>query len=166
MAIMRRNENAPVTRRSREWDPLQTMRDLIGWDPFQEMAPRLWRGEERLAFAPAFDVKETADSYLFKADLPGFREGDVEINVTGNRLGITGKREEEREEDTGSFFLAERTYGTFTRTFTLPEGVNADQVRADLKDGVLTLVVPKSEESQPKKITIGSQQSGEKKGKA
>jgi len=146
------------------------MRELIGFDPLlQDVAPRLFRGaEDRMAFIPAFDVKETPDSYLFKADLPGFREGDVEINVTGNRLTITGKREEEQEQEQGNFFLAERSYGSFTRTFTIPEGVNSDQVRADLKDGVLSLVAPKSEESQPKKITIGSQQGqgGEKKVKS
>jgi len=141
------------------------MRDLVGWDPFQEMAPRLWRTEERL-FVPAFDVRETPDAYQFKADLPGFKEGDVDINVTGNRLTVSGKREEERTEDKDNLFLSERSYGSFTRTFTLPDGVNADQIQADLRDGVLSLHVPKSEEAQPKKISIRAGDKGQQQGKS
>src|SRR5262245_170901 len=97
MAIVRRGEAAPMARRAREWDPIEIVRDLLSWDPCQEMLPRFprfWRGgEERMAFMPAFDVRETKDAYVFKADLPGVKEQDIEINVTGNRLTASGKRE-------------------------------------------------------------------------
>ena len=74
------------------WDPFEMMRDLSTWDPFQRMlAP--WSGRDR--FVPSFEVRETPDSYLFKADLPGVKEEDLDISVTGNRLTITGKRQED-----------------------------------------------------------------------
>ena len=169
MAIVRRGESSPVLSRGREMDPFETMRQLLSWDPFQEMVPRVWRGmEERgMAFVPAFDVRETKDGYVFKADLPGFKEQDIDINLTGNRLTISGKREAEKVEDNDRYYASERTYGTFTRVFTLPEGVNTDQCHADLKEGVLNIHIPKSPETQPKRIQLGgTQTAGEKKVKA
>jgi HSP20 family protein len=157
MATQRREnrDEATLARRSQEWDPFQTMRELMAWDPFRDVFPRLWRGaDQRATFVPAFDVRETKDAYLFAADLPGFREQDVDINVTGNRLSVSGKREAEHVEESDRFYACERTHGTFTRSFTLPEGANPEQVHAELKDGVLTLRVPKSAEAQPKKIAI------------
>ena len=169
MAIVRRGEGGQMTGRGREWDPFETMRQLLSWDPFQEMVPRVWRGgEERgVAFVPTFDVRETKDAYVFKADLPGFKEQDLDINLTGNRLTISGKREMEKVEDNDRYYCCERSHGSFTRVFTLPEGINADQCQADLKDGVLNIHIPKSPETQPKRIQLGaSQTTGEKKVKA
>jgi HSP20 family protein len=156
MAIVRRGEGGPIARRvAREWDPFQTMRELMSLDPFRELMPRLWRGEEIGAvYAPAFDVKETKDAYMFKADLPGIREEDLDINITGNRLTVSGKREAEQVEESETYFCSERTYGSFSRSFTLPEGIKADQVRAELKEGVLALHVPKTPEAQPKRISV------------
>lgn len=168
MAIVRREESAPAVRSNRGWDPFSAMRDLMGWDPFQEMAPQRWRGsEDRLVFAPAFDVKEGRDAYVFKADLPGFREQDVDINITGNRLTVSGQRESEHVEDTDTFYCSERSYGSFTRSFTLPDGINADQIHAELQSGVLTVQVPKAQEAQPKRIALQKgAPAGEKKAKA
>lgn len=166
MAIVRRGEGAPLARRAtREWDPFQTMRELLGWDPFQEMVPRLFRGgEERMVgYVPLFDVRETKDSYVFKADLPGFREQDVDLNVTGNRLTVAGKREAEQAEETDTYYCSERSFGAFTRSFTLPEGIDADRIQADLKEGILTVRVPKSAEAQPKRISISSAPGGKAK---
>jgi len=144
------------------------MREMMRWDPFQEMLPRSWRGaEERGAIVPSFDVRETKDAYIFKADLPGFREQDIDVSVTGNRLSVSGKREAEQVEDSDTYYCCERSYGSFTRSFTLPEGVNAEQVQADLKEGVLSLRLPKTAEAQPKRIQLrGGQNGGEKPAKA
>lgn len=164
MAIVRRE--APSLRRAREWNPFETMSDLLGWDPFQEMAPSLpgmWRGEEP-AYVPPFDVRETKDAYLFKADLPGIKEQDLEISVTGSRLTVSGKREAENVEESDRCYCSERSYGSFTRSFTLPEGINADQIQAEFKDGVLSIHVPKSPETQPKRISVS--EAGEKKVKS
>ena len=165
MAIVRREEPSALSRSTREWDPFQTMRELMRWDPFAEMTPRMWRGPD-VAFVPAFDVRETKDGYIFKADLPGFKDHDLDINVSGNRLTISGKRESEHVEDADTYYCWERSYGSFTRTFTLPEGVDADQIEADLKDGVLSLKVHKTAEAQPKKIQLRSSRNDERKPRA
>jgi HSP20 family protein len=137
----------------RESDPLRRMRELFDWDPFAEMMP--YHGAAVAEFEPRFEVKETKDSYVFRADLPGVDEKDLDIGLTGNRLTISGTRRcEERKEDE-RFYAYECSYGSFTRSFTLPDGIDGDHVSADLKDGVLKLVVPKRPETQPRKITLG-----------
>jgi HSP20 family protein len=137
------------------WDPLRMLRELASWDPFREMQP--FTRDVAGGFMPAFEIKETDGAYVFHADLPGVKEGDINVTVTGNRLSISGKREAEREEKGDTFYCYERSYGDFSRAFTLPEGVDANGVRADLKDGVLSVTVQKKPESQPKKIAVQSQ---------
>ncbi len=148
--LIRRNEGGTPSA-SRGWDPFEMMRDLVRWDPFAELGTA---GRGQLAFAPSFEVKETKDAYVFKADLPGIREEDLEISLTGNRLTVSGKREEERHEDDDRFYAYERSYGSFSRSFTLPEGVDADHAQADLSNGVLTVNVPKRPEVKPRKIDV------------
>jgi HSP20 family protein len=135
------------------WDPWRTMRALLAWDPFREMAP-FPALTEREEMNPAFDVKETKDAYLFKADVPGIAEKDVEVTITGNRLTIAGKREEEKEDKGERYYTYERNYGTFTRVFTLPEGADVEKLAAGLEKGVLTITIPKLPEVQPKKIAV------------
>jgi HSP20 family protein len=130
------------------------MREMLRWDPGRELEPA-WFGER--GFVPMFDVKETRDAYVFKADLPGIREEDLDISLTGNRLSISGKREHEQRDEGEQYYAFERSYGTFTRAFTLPDGCDPDHVNAEMKDGVLTLVLPKKPEVQPKRITVGRQ---------
>lgn len=134
------------------WDPFRLMDDFFRWDPFREMMPSA--GASNLAFVPDFDVTETQDSYIFKADLPGMKESEVQIAVDGNRLTVSGTREQEQREDHLNYFVFERAYGNFTRSFTLPQGADTGQIQADLKDGVLTVTVAKSPESKPRKISI------------
>ncbi len=132
--------------------PFQVMRDLMSWDPFREMTPA-W-SDLPAEFTPTFDVKETKDSFVFKADVPGIKESDLDVTVTGNRLNVSGKREEEKEDKSDRYYTYERSYGSFSRSFTLPEGVDTTTVRADLKDGVLTLSIQKAQGAQTKKIDI------------
>jgi HSP20 family protein len=148
------NRPAPIASWEPRRDALRMMRDLINWDPFGEMVP--FSPQLPAGFAPSFEVKETKDAYVFKADVPGVKESDIEVTVTGNRLTVAGKREAEKQEQTDTYYSYERSYGDFTRAFTLPEGVDMNAVHADLKDGVLTLSVKKSPEAQPKKIAIQS----------
>lgn len=138
-----------------EWDPLRMMRDMLRWDPFREMAP-VFPNLERAAFNPNFDVTETKDAYVFKADVPGVKQEEIEITTTGNRLQISGKRESEQESKTDTVYTYERQYGSFARSFTLPEGADVDHAKTELKDGVLTLVVPKLATAQTKKIPISA----------
>lgn len=150
---VRENGNKSMQQPRSEWDPIRRLGDLLRWDPFGEMTPFVGGGGS-LAFNPAFEVAENKDAYVFKADLPGVKEEDIEITHTGNRLTIVGKRDAEKEDKTETFYAYERSYGTFTRLFTLPEGIDVEHIHADLKDGVLTLVVPKRPESKPRKIGL------------
>lgn len=131
------------------------LRTLFNWDPFREMMPVFGTEPEMEArFVPMFEVKETPASFVFYADLPGIEEKHLDITLTANRLTVSGKREEEREEKGEIFYLHERSYGTFTRTFTLPDGIDGEHVTAELKAGVLTIVVPKEPEHQPRKVSV------------
>lgn len=143
---------APKQSTSSEWEPFRMMQRMLSWDPFREMAPML--REEPGTFMPAFEIKETKEGYVFKADVPGVKESDIDISITGNRLNVSGKRESEREDKTDTFYTYERSYGAFSRSFTLPEGAETRGIQADLKDGVLTLSVAKKPEAQPQKIAI------------
>jgi len=168
--IIRRNERrsqnadlAPMF--SPMWEPLQILRELgsLGWphrglEAFREIGPMMM---ER-AFAPRFDVKETRDAYVFTADMPGVRDDDLEISVTGNHLTISGRREEEERQEDEQYYAYERSFGTFTRNFSLPEGADPDRVNAEFKNGVLRVSVGKRPEVQPRRVSISG---GAEKGK-
>jgi len=150
--VVRRNEAQVPGGLSRgELDPLRVMREVLRFDPFGEMAP--FAGPAA-AFNPDFEVKETDKAYVFKADLPGIEEKDLDIAITGNRLTISGKRDLEERHEGETFYAYERSYGSFTRAFTLPDGVDGEHVQAELKNGVLTMHLAKLPELQPRKIEI------------
>jgi HSP20 family protein len=133
-------------------DPFQMMREMMRWDPFREMMPVM---QSQAMWSPDFDVRETKDSFVFKADLPGTKQDDIEVSLLGNRLQITGRREQEEETKDETYYACERSYGSFTRTFTLPENADSEHISTDFSDGVLTLVVPKQAESKWRKILLG-----------
>lgn len=157
---VRRGSGSGIVRR--EWDPFQRMQELMGFDPFETMS-QLLSGREvpGTTFLPAFDVKETKDSFIFKADLPGVEEKDIDITLTGDRLVVSGKRESEKREEHERYFAYERSFGSFSRAFTLPEGVDGENIQAELKGGVLTLTLPKKPEVQPRRITVGTREKKE-----
>lgn len=134
------------------WEPFRAMRDLLAWDPFREMSP--YFAQPPSAFMPSFEVKETKDAYVFKADVPGMTEKDVNVELTGNRLTISGKRDEEKKEEKDTYYMYERSYGSFTRSFTMPEGIVDSSIAAELEDGVLTINVKKTPETRPKSIPV------------
>lgn len=142
---------------SRIPDPFEMMRDLMRWDPFAEMGIT---GGRDVTFVPSFEVKETKDAYVFKADLPGIREEDLDISLTGNRLTVSGKREEESRDENDRYYAYERSYGSFSRSFTLPEGVDVTHAQAHLSNGVLTVTLAKKPEVKPKKIEVKKLQPG------
>lgn len=133
------------------YEPFQAMRDLLRWDPFAELA-RI--NTERMTFTPSFDVRETNDAFVLTADVPGLTEKDLEINLTNNRLTVSGKREHEKEEKGETWYRSERSYGSFSRTFTLPAEIDANKVTAEMKNGVLTIQLPRVANVQPKKIAV------------
>ena len=125
------------------------IRALLSWDPFREMAPAFGGG-----FNVAFDVKDTPDAFVFQADVPGLKEKDVQIQCLGNRVTVSGKRESEQEKKEETYYTYERSYGSFARTFTLPESADVDKASAELKDGVLTLTIPKKPSEKPRNVQI------------
>jgi HSP20 family protein len=156
MANLVRRENREVARgggQEHRWDPFRAMDALLRFDPFRDdFGPLVsWTG----GYTPRFDVKETKDAYVLKADLPGVKDEEVDVSLSGNMLTISGKKEEEHKEEGEQYYAMERTSGSFSRSFSLPDSVDGEHVTAELKDGVLAVNVPKRPEAQPKKIAIG-----------
>jgi len=144
-----RNAGLPILT---ERDPFKAMRELMNWDPFTAFP-----AETRLTtYVPAFDVKETKDAYTFKADMPGVKDADLEVTYQGNQLFVRGKREQEKEDKGDTWYTYERSYGSFARAFTLPTGIDTDHANAELKDGVLTIAIPKKPEAQAKRIAVAA----------
>ena len=150
------------------WNPLST---LSRWNPMREFddmqkrisslldfAPTTNGGEQETLTAaewlPSVDITEDEKEYLVKAELPGLKKEDIKVNVEDGVLTITGERKFEKEEKNKKYHRIERSYGNFTRTFTLPEAVKADKVAAEFKDGVLHVRLPKDETAKPKTIEV------------
>lgn len=154
MSQVRTRGNTPGTMFTNPWQPLRMMDELSRWDPFKDTGWSAFPAMDMATFSPSFEVKETPGAYIFKADLPGVKIEDVDIHVEGSRLNIRGRREAEKREDNETNHAYERSFGSFSRSFLLPEPVAAEHVHAELKEGVLTLSVPKSPEARPQKIHI------------
>lgn len=141
-----------------KWDPLKDMLSL------QERMNRLFedslirtRGEEDLslgAWAPAVDIYEDEEKIVLRADIPGIKAEQINIKVENNTLTLSGERRFEKEVKKEDYHRVERQYGVFSRSFTLPGTVDFDKIRAEHRDGVLELVLPKREESRPKQIKV------------
>lgn len=136
-------------------DPFRTFRDLLRWSPFSDMDLFPRTGES--VFTPDIEIKETPEALVMKADLPGMREDDIDIAITGNRLTISGRREEEKRQENEQYYAYERQYGSFSRSFVLTDTYDADNVNAEMKDGVLTVTVPKRPGAQARRIPVRSQ---------
>lgn len=106
------------------------------------------------AWIPTVDVSETEQGFEIRAELPGVSQDDLNVTLTDNLLTIKGEKRQEAEVDGQSYHRAERRYGSFQRDFTLPRDVETDAIKADFKDGVLTLGIPKAETAKPTEIPI------------
>jgi HSP20 family protein len=114
------------------------------------------------AWAPAVDIYETENELVLKADIPDLNEKDLDVQVENNVLTIRGERRFEQQVKEESYLRVERSYGAFMRSFALPNTVSTESIRADYKNGVLTVTLPKRAESKPKqvKITVGGNAQG------
>ena len=122
---------------------------------FFDVAP-LGRSEPTWAAVPAVDVTETEKSYEIKAELPGMEEKNIEVKLADGILTIKGEKQEEKEEKQKDYYLRERSFGSFQRSFQVPDGVDTNKIEANFKNGLLTLSLPKSAEAQKaaKKIEV------------
>lgn len=147
------------------------MNALTRWDPFKELEDlqtRLtsalgrnsWRkadGDQDTPLAnwmPLVDVTEDEHEFLIKAELPEIRKEDVRVSVENGVLAISGERRIEKDEKTTKFHRVERSYGSFMRSFTLPEVTDAAKVKAEFKDGMLKVHLPKDEKAKPRSIEV------------
>jgi HSP20 family protein len=103
---------------------------------------------------PAVDVEEKEDEYRFFAEMPGMKREDVKITLSENVLTITGEKKTTHKSNDKKYHRLERSYGTFQRSFSLPHLIQADKISATVKDGILEIVVPKSEEAKPREISV------------
>jgi HSP20 family protein len=152
-----------TTRGITRWDPFEE-RDFFGI-PFRELGlvPGRWGrlfGEggplsaARARFAPSVDISEDDHRYVVTAELPGSTKDDITVELKDQVLTIRGEKRNEREEKKEQSRWIERSYGSFSRSFTLPSNAAADRVKAEFNNGVLTVEVPKAEEAKPKAISI------------
>lgn len=130
-------------------DPYSLARDFLGWDPFYGVAER-----QPSAFAPTFEVKETNEGFVIKADLPGVEDKDLDINLHNGVLTVAGHRDAETRKEGETYAIYERQYGSFTRSFALPDVADSDRIDAKLDGGVLTLLIAKKADAKPRKIAI------------
>jgi HSP20 family protein len=144
------------------------MATLVRWEPFREIAGLqnemsrfmngLLEGNGRTnqAWVPALDVWETESEIVYALDLPGVSEEQISVELDDGALTITAERERTEEQSEERFYRFERRYGTFSRTFGVPQGVSEGDVSADYKDGVLEVHLRKPEQPKPKRIQVGS----------
>jgi HSP20 family protein len=151
------------------------MTNIIRWEPFhgtstlQEQMNHLFEeafvrglGDQSAltAWAPAVDIYETEHELVVKADLPDVNEKDLDVRVENNVLTIRGEREFEKRVPEDNYLRVERSYGSFSRSFSLASTVNTDAIKADYRNGVLTLQIPKREEAKPKQIKLSVPSNG------
>jgi len=144
---------------------------LVRWDPFRELedvsdrlnrmfarpGARTSNGKETMIVAdwtPSVDISETENEYQIKAEIPDVKKEDVKVTLEDGVLTIQGERKHEKEERGKKYHRIERSYGSFVRTFSLPDVIDDEKVMAEFKDGVLNLHLPKSEKAKPKAIEV------------
>ncbi len=135
---------------ARELDTLQTEFNRL-FDVFSGSRP----DPRTHRWVPAMDLVESGESLVLRADLPGLKREDVEIEVKDNVLTVSGERRTESEEKADGYFRVERASGRFSRSLTLPEGIDPDAITADFTDGVLEVRIPKPAERRPHRVAIG-----------
>ena len=146
---------------------------LIRWEPARELAP-LQNEVNRLfgtffepgtpaghaaplrRWIPAMDLVETDEDFVLRADLPGLTDSDVNIELEDNVLTVSGQRKAEHEERKEGYYRVERAFGSFSRSLTLPDGVDPERVKANFDSGVLEVRIPKPEQRKPHKVTISA----------
>jgi len=147
---------------------------IVRWEPLREFstlqnemnrlfntvfdAPSAGNGGSTLRrWMPAMDLVETADHFVLRADLPGLAEDDVKIEFEDGTLTVSGERKSEHEAKGEGYYRVERAFGSFSRSLTLPQGIDPEAVTASFDRGVLEISIPKPEEKKPRRIEIGGQ---------
>ena len=144
------------------------MMNLIRWQPLPELDTfsdsmnrmfddplfRLAPGQVAGAWLPAVDIEEEGDRVVLRAEIPGVSRDGIDVSVENGTLTLRGEKKQERPIDAENAYRLERFYGSFSRSFVLPTRINAEQIKATYRDGVLEVVLPKAEEARPRKIKV------------
>ncbi|HUN64578.1 MAG TPA: Hsp20/alpha crystallin family protein [Bacteroidota bacterium] len=151
------------------WKPI---RDIRTWEPVSDVTSEIFTMQKEIdrlfdrfrggvseettdsVWTPAVDILEEKDQFIVRAELPGVEKKDVKITIQNNMLVLRGEKKFETEKEGRNFHRVERSYGSFYRSFTLPTSVVSSRIEASYTDGVLTVAIPKSEESKPKEIEV------------
>ncbi|KYQ89569.1 hypothetical protein DLAC_09522 [Tieghemostelium lacteum] len=144
MSLVNRNTENPWRFFNNAMNPFEFDRDLMNWN--SSLGGQMWK--------PSVDVKETENNLIIKADLPGMTKDQIQIEVDNGQLIISGERSSEKKEDNEKFHRVERSYGSFTRSFAVPEGCTAESINAHFDNGVLELTLPKLQKSKSQKVCI------------
>ena len=140
-------------------DPFRELEDVSDRlnQMFHRSAPARTNGKETMIvadWAPSVDVSETEGEYQIKAEIPDVKKEDVKVTLEDGVLTIQGERKQEKEVKGKRYHRVERSYGRFARSFTLPDVIDEEKVKAEFKDGILNLALPKSEKAKPKAIEV------------
>jgi len=148
---------------------IRGLRVLDPWKDFGSLQERINRmfddtirtlhptdGEEleKGTWAPAVDIYETNDSFVVSADLPGLNKDEIQIDLKDNTLTLKGEKKFEEKVSKDNYIRVERAYGSFVRSFTLPQNVDPEKIKAKYKEGILEITIPKKEEAKPKQIKV------------
>ena len=142
---------APVNRRVAPWHGFRVLEEELE-RLFGELKPV--SAESPQAWAPAVDLREDATSYYLEAELPGIAQQDLQLSVEKDVIFLKGARKREEKKEGKGYLYSERAYGSFERSFGIPEGIDADRVTASFEHGVLRVTIPKPEREQAKKIEV------------
>ena len=162
MTLERRKSEKGLT----AWQPTRDMEEIgrrfedVFGRPF---LPGIWRAfpSEEMVWAPAIDVLEKEDKFLVKVELPGVKEEDVNVSVAASTLTIEGEKKTESEVKKKGYYYSETSYGSFSRSITIPSTVDASKIEANYDKGVLEISLPKAPEVKPKKITVAAKKKEE-----
>ena len=156
----RKSEKALTTRQSsREIEETgRRFEDIFG-RPF---LPGIWRAfpSEEMIWAPAIDVVEEEDKFSVKVELPGVKEEDVNVSIAGDTLTIEGEKKAESEVKKKGYYYSEASYGSFSRSITIPSTIDTGKIEANYDKGILEISLPKAPEVKPKKITVATKKKG------
>jgi HSP20 family protein len=152
-------ERRPLTTLGREIDRL--FEEYLPWGPWRPTvgggvfeAEPYWQGLIKMGPAPIVDVVEKEQAYEITAEVPGMDESNIEVSFGDGNLKIRGEKKEEKAEQKKEYFVSERRFGAFQRSFRVPEGVDTDKIEANFKDGILTVTLPKTIEAREKEKAI------------
>ncbi|MEW6324561.1 MAG: Hsp20/alpha crystallin family protein [Nitrospirota bacterium] len=141
-----------LTRMEREME--RWFDDVLG-GPWRRFGlPDWWRRRELIPRQPAIEISEDRDSLIVKAEIPGLKKEDLQVNLAEGLLTIRGERKHEEEKKEKGYFYSERSYGSFSRSIQLPAEVQSDKVNASFKDGVLEIRLPKTEQAKQREVSI------------